>query len=645
MLLSLDIETKCALQCTAKCDHALIPHQAQISCVGIYYEVDKKPYTQVYRHLTDLQKFLRSFKSYTLVGQNLKFDIKHLAFHGIEIPLHAWADDTQLMGAVSIEKVTPDYLEWYNRRRVLENAKLPKGYSHREAKRHSLKVMAPFFLGVEPFWEDPSNHDNDEYVLKDCEYTYRLRNFFEDQLKHQDLYNFYRTKTMPWAHMLLEAELAGMPIDINAVQEGLVEAQKQAELNKEKLDKLWAPAYYEYRLAEVQELRDHYYEKARAAKLKSKNPTPEKLEKVTARYSDLLDKALAKVPRDMNLNSPAQLSWILKDYLKLDITDFDDQESTGKPVLKKLASTGREDILTFLEYRKHQKLATAFFPSYLELQHNGKIHCSFNVDGTRTGRLSSSGPNLQQVPGDLHKLFVAPPGMKVADFDMAAIEAKLIAYYTEDPNLYYLVNSGDDFHGFNVVNIYFPELTCKPNEVKNLYPKQRAMSKELGYALFYGAAWERIQNVAQKHGYEWSEDECKHKLGLFRDTYETVWNFKKEIDQLAKSEPIENIFGRKAFYPEHEDIYMKAFNTLIQGTASDLVVESASRIRQEFKRVGIKGGPRLLVHDEIVTVFAEDQEELAVEIIKKSMTDYNLTTSMGPIKLEVEGKVGYHWAK
>lgn len=647
MITAIDIETECSLGCTTKCDHALFSHTSIITCIGVYAEVPRweEPYQQVFRSLEEFKKIIVNDSRHVFVGQNCKFDLKHLAHHGIHIPVERWVDDTQIMASVSIEKVSPAYLDWYSRERTRQNEKLPRGYSHREGKQHSLKVLAPFFLGVDPFWENPADHDNDEYVLKDCEYTYRLYQFFTERLKAQGTYEFYKEKMMPWARMLLEAEIEGMPIDLAAVKEGQISADITAAQMKAKLDQLWAEAYSEYFDEQKQAICSEYNAKSRAALDKLKNPTEERLLKVHDRYVALRDKAIAKVPTKMNLDSPTQLSWILKDYLGLDISDFDGDESTGKAVLKKLAATGREDISTFLEYRKYRKLATAFFPSYLELAHEGKIHCTFNPDGTRTGRLSSSGPNLQQVPGELHKLFIAPPGMLIADYDMSAIEAKLIAFYSQDPALFYLCNSGDDFHGFNVATVYFPELNVKPNEVKALFPHERAFAKTLGYALFYGAGWTRIQKTAMQYGFEWSRNECIEKLENFRETYRGVWEYKKEIDALAISEPIESIFGRKASYPNHEDIYMKAFNTLIQGTASDLVLESAYRIRNRMKEAGIDGGPRLFVHDEIVTVFDETKEKEVVEIIARAMTDYKLNTSMGPIKLEVEGKVGKVWAK
>src|SRR5690606_17483037 len=103
----------------------------------------------------------------------------------------------------------------------------------------------------------------------------------------------------------------------------------------------------------------------------------------------------------INYSSPQQMSWLLKDYLKLDITDPQGEESTSKAVLNKLAATGREDIRAYLDWREADKVLTMYLPTYRELQVEGIIHPSFNLTGTRTGRTSSSAPNLQQVPPKL----------------------------------------------------------------------------------------------------------------------------------------------------------------------------------------------------------------------------------------------------
>ncbi len=658
MLVSLDIETKCNVAgCSGKgCEHALQPQYAAISVVGLYYY--RYPVNQtfrVFRSLSELQIALNELGDYQLLGHKLQFDLKMLAHHGVTIPVDRWQDDTQLMAALSTNKVTPAYLREYEAMRAALNEELPHGYSHRKGSLHSLKVLAPFFLDVEPFWEDPTNHDNDEYLRKDVQYSYELRAVLEEQLRDQGLWDFYQTKLMPWARMLLEAELEGIPLDIDLVKEMQTESEAKAAVAKAALDEYWGEAYQARRDALTLELDEKYTDMARVAVDKMVKPTEAKIAATMSRYAKLKKDAIDRADFSFNLDSPTQLSWLLRDYYGLDIHGFDGDESTGKSVLQRLAGEGRKDIETFLEYRKYQKRATAFFPSYLELQHNGILRCTFNPDGARTGRLSSNSPNLQQVPGELHRLFVAPPGMLLNSSDESAIEARLIAYYTEDPALCEVVMSGVDFHGFNVINAYFPELKAQgitPAMVKaesgagQRFYIHRKMAKELGYALFYGAGADRIREVAQKYGFRWTKADCMLKLQNFKRTYRGVFQFKDELDAKAeRGEIIKGLFGRGHAYPDRRQVAMTAFNTLVQGSASDLVLNSGWRIRNRFRDAGIKGGPRLFVHDEIVSVFETARQADAEAIIHKAMTDYDLPTAFGPIRLEIESKTDTYWAK
>jgi DNA polymerase I-like protein with 3'-5' exonuclease and polymerase domains len=639
-LVSLDIETACNVtDCPGKgCAHALDEYRARITVVGVYYRGPSGPVGLVFRDLGELGRHLASLGDYRLVGHNLKFDLRHLAVAGLDLSAH-WGEDTQLMAATLTEKVPEDWLAWYEAERKRQNEKLPRGYSHRQASQHSLKVLAPYFLNVPAFWEDPSNHDNDEYVLKDCRYTYELTGFLSDKLKAEGNYDFYRDKLLPWTKLLLKMEQRGIELDLSALEKADQEALAAAEVARAKLDTLWAEAHAAYFERQAKELRAEYGLKSLTAQAKAKDRA-----KCKIRYERLCEAAIAKLPRKINLDSPSQLAWLLKDHLGLEITNFHGDETTGKATLQKLAE-GREDIKTFLEYRKQQKLASAFFPSYREMHYAAVLHCSFNPTGTRTGRLSSSNPNLQQVPGHLHKLFKARDGYRLATFDMSAIEPRLIAYFSHDLILFDLVNSGQDFHGYNA-KVFF-DLDCDVKEVKEAFPLERKMAKEVGLSLFYGAGTGRLKETSQKYGLHWNDGQCRRVLERFKEAYEGVYSFRDDIlnPTLAFGHAVPNLFGRSFRIPDPTNVHMQGLNTLIQGSASDLVVNSATRIMTRFREAGIDGHVLLLVHDEIVTEVPAHREAEAVEIIKDAMTTYDLTTPLGPIKLEVEGKVAATWEK
>lgn len=644
MLLSIDVETKCAAGCETTCDHALDPNRNAITVIGVAWKQEDDTYvTNTFRDLAQFQEFVASIESPRFLGFNFKFDYETLVAKGADIALSDWQHDASLMASVYTRKVDPEYVEAYERRRQELNASLPKGKGHRRTTGGSLKILAPFFLGVEQFWESTEDHDNDEYVTKDALYTYQLFEFFEQRMQEEGSLKFYQEKLMRWVKLLVLMEQRGIRLDLDKMAEAEAAALRSSIDNKVNLDSLWAEAYKTYRTKQIKDLVAEYNEMASKARDKVKNQTKEKLDKVSARYSTLLTKAIEGVPQVMNLDSPAQMKWLLKDHLKLDVTDFHDEESTGKPVLKKLANTGREDIQLLLAYRENKKLLTAFFPSYRDMAIDGVLHCSFNPTATRTGRLSSSGPNLQQVPRGLHSLFVARPGYKFIVRDQAAIEPRLIAYLSEDPVIYSILDKGIDFHGYNT-KIFF-DLDCPVEEIKTRFPLQREVGKEVGLAILYGAGAVRLQESAQKRGFVWTEAECREKVKRFRAEYEAVGAYQRDLNLRLEAGPLINIFGRPFRVDDPRDIHMKGFNTLIQGSASDLVLNSAYKAQKEFDEKGVDAHVLLLVHDEIVLEVAQDQVEQAVEIIDRCMTDYPLDTKWGPIKLKVEGKIGNAWEK
>jgi DNA polymerase I-like protein with 3'-5' exonuclease and polymerase domains len=645
--LGLDIETACNVPgCADKhCGHALVPHLARITLISAWTPTFHK----TFRSADEFWGYYRTRGPFELVTHYGVFDLAVLHAHGAPVPLEHWAVDTQFMAAVSLTKIPDDYLTWYGqeRKRLNETRTNP----HRDAGQYSLKTLAPYFLGVEPFWE-PENHDDVEYNLRDTEYTYRLAEFFEGRLREEGLHDFYFTYQQRWARGLLRMSLRGVDVDLEGLKRAEEESAANAAKYKAELDRLWAPAYEAYLTKLEDEVDAKYAAMENAAVAKIKKPTPEKVAKTRSRYYLLCQHALQKLPTEVNLSSPTQLSWILKDYFGLDIRDWEEEDSTAKAVIQKLIGEGREDLRVFLDWRTESKRLTAFYPTYWELMRptedpsRGRLHTTFNPTGARTGRISSSRPNLQQCPPHVRKLFVAPPGFELATYDMSAIEPRLIAYFTEDQVLFDLLERGDDFHGFNTKAFF--GLDGPVNDVKHTHAGHRKVGKEGGLSVLYGAGARRMQNIGLKYGHSWSLDEAKRKVQTLRDAYPGIKTFKRELDEMAKHRPVTGYFGQKYTYPDHEDIYMKAFNTCIQGSASQIVVESACRIQERFDAEGIEGGPVLVVHDEIVTVVPEQghpKHEQAVEIIKHTMTDWPLPTPYGNVRLEVEGKVSKRWEK
>lgn len=646
MLLSLDLETTCNVpECPKKgCEHALRPHTARITVIGVWSPTLKKVFRDgngltatEHLHMFLVDRFGSELE---LLGHNLKFDLKMLKHNGLDLT-ELYIHDTQIAAHVNLEKVSEQYLAWYRHERSRLNKLLPEGYKHREGKPLSLKVLAPYFCGVPAFWESVENHDNDEYVLKDAEYTYLLKQTLETLLKEQDLWGYYTDFAMPNARELVWAEIRGIRLDLPLMAKKEAEASKRAVELKDELDQVWKPAYIAYRDLQINQLKEHYKEKTLEALKKLKKPTPKRTTACLERYATLFRNACSKVSERINLDSPSQLLWLLRDYYKLEVENTDGDESTGKAVLETLSY--RPDIKLFLEYRRVQKLCTSFFPTYRDMQVDGILHCNFNMTGTKTGRLSSSGPNLQQVPGDLHEIFIARPGYKLITRDANAIEPRLIAYYTEDAMLVDLMLRDGDFHSANA--IIQMALDCDEKDVKKLYPAERKVSKTEGLAVMYGARKKRIFVTALQHGFNWPLAHCQTIFENFRAHYHEVFAFKEEIDGIALQEPITNYFGAKRRYEDPEDIYMQAFNSLVQGTASMLIQEGARRAMTELRSKCIDAHLLLLVHDELVFECPEAHIQVCEEIIERHMTSFPLPTKYGNIPLRVEGKTSDCWAK
>lgn len=557
-----------------------------------------------------------------------KFDVGTLLSKGVTGLEERWVHDSHLLAFTSPIKIPDMYIEDYAaKRRELNKTRKHK---FREASHHSLKTLAPYFLNVEPFWEPDTGFDNDEYVTLDARYALKLTEFFLSQLEdgYGKALEFYEQRYLPWTKNLLQMELDGITIDQELLTKMWDKTIQDLTLTEEQLKKVWADAFASYKDQQMVHI-NHKYDVMKATK-----ETPKALAMVERNRT----KALEKV-EPLNLGSPAQLTWLLRDYLGHDITSSEgDGESTGAETLERLA-TKDDGVKLLLKHRGLNKLATSFFPEYHRYMENGKIHTTLNSATVRTGRLSSSNPNLQQCPGDLHELFIASPGHVLITKDLSAIEPTILAYFSEDENLCKLMINKGDFHGTNAQRMF--ELECDPSEVKAKYKGHRDIAKLVGLAVLYGAGWRRVFFEMTKAGFtDVTENQCRTFVKKLREFYAGVWEFKQQLDsELEKGAVLYNLLGRPFRIQAASDVYMKGLNTLIQGSASDLLQEGAYTIRQ------LGYNPLLLVHDEAIVEAVESEAMPAEAWIEKALTSKQLPTKYGNIPIRVEGKVSKRWQK
>ncbi len=622
-LIAMDIET--AQPDGTAGDLALDHNRGIITKVAIYGPNDKTVYDSVPDFTT--------IDNYPIVCHNGKFDFKFLIAKGANLKPEHLVHDTLNMAVVFPHKIPESWLVEYDKQRKEINDKLGKNV-HRAARGYSLKCLAPYFLGVEPFWE-VSDHANDEYALKDAKYTYDLAQFFLKEMNGEQ-YEFYR-RIQAWNIMLLKAELYGAALDFKKLEDYEIKTAVIAKDTEALLKEEWADHFNAYKLTQYNEIKADYSDKLIKALGKIKEPSPEKTLKTDERYTLLCQKALSKI-EPFNLGSPTQLKWLFKERMGVDITTFSgDEESTGKAVLERLAGEGVKGVETFLKWRKSNKLSTAFFPSYRTEAFRGRIHTNYNLSGTRTGRLSSSGPNLQQIPRDILDVFKAPEGSKLVYRDVSAIEPRLIAYETEDPALCKIFLDGSDFHSFNVrVMLGIEE---EDAVIKKQYGKERDLAKEIGLALMYGAGSKRIQESAAKRGFKWSEKKCREINRNFQRTYERVWEFKSALENSIKAgEVVTNVLGRPLAY-DMDRLHMQSLNTKIQSGGSDLLLESVLRASKKAEELNIGFNPVLFIHDSITVECLDQNTQVIYDLIGSSISAWEFDTVWGRIPLLSEGGI------
>lgn len=635
-LLTIDIETKSK---TENKEDALNPFKNEITVIGV--EAIGTEEVSIYRNLQEFKKEIWDNPEFQFLGHNFKFDYKVLSHHLGARPaggINAYAHDTRLMAYILTEKISEEWLERYEAERVVLNKKLPPGVNHREAGKYSLKTLAPYFLGVDPFWENPADHDSDEYVMKDVRYTTDLFWKLREELEKRGQYDFYINKAMPWARTLLRAELEGFPIDLKRVDDMEKELQvKERQLDME-IKAQWADAFVAYEAKELQALQEKYQNMFEAAYAK---PTkkPKNVEALQNKYKTLYEKAAGSADLKFNLSSPTQMKWLLKDYLKFDIRNFDGEESTGVEVLERLAKS-EPQVQKLLDYRETSKILTAFLPTYKSEAYKNRLFPTFNFDGTRTSRVNCQRPNLQQVPSSLKPLFRAEPGTFLATYDLGAIEPVVLAYYSQDAALKDIIINGKSFHTVNTLEIFsdYMEPGTTEKDVKEHYTHFRQVSKLVTLAILYGAGWRRVKVETMKQGLDFTEKQCKKIVYGIRDKYSGVWSFKEELDaELESGATLFNLFGRPFKIDNPEDVYMKGLNTLIQGSASDLNQESATRIGNIAKCT-----PIAFIHDSVVTRIDTNSEQEASQISKEIEKVY-VSHDLGDLPLTVEGGVGLTW--
>lgn len=348
---------------------------------------------------------------------------------------------------------------------------------------------------------------------------------------------------------------------------------------------------------------------------------------------------------EFNINSTKQLGHILFEKLKLKPVKKTKKGglSTGMEVLEKLALEHPLPKLV-LEYRQLTKLHSTYVLSLPKMinPRTGRIHTSFNQAVTSTGRLSSSDPNLQNIPirtewgRKIRQAFIAPKGYKLISADYSQIELRILAHFAEDEKLIEAFVENRDIHQQTAAEIFGVAL-------EEVTPEMRRRAKTVNFGIIYGMS---PYGLSQDLGI--SVEEAKSYIELYFSRYPGVRRFIEETIQKAKeTEMVHTIMGRRRFIPEissrnrnvREMGERFAINTPIQGSAADIIKLAMIEVDKRLLEENLQSKMILQVHDELLIEAPEEEVEKVSQMVKDAMEGvYKLKV---PLKVDVG--IGDNW--
>lgn len=316
--------------------------------------------------------------------------------------------------------------------------------------------------------------------------------------------------------------------------------------------------------------------------------------------------------QSFNINSPRQLAHILFDILGLKpIKKKKTGYSTDSTVLLELGKSHPlpEKILT---YREKAKLASTYLNPIHEMigERETRIHTTFNQLGAATGRLSSSNPNLQNIPASLKGIFVAEKGYKFISGDYSQIELRILAHLSSDQNLIRAFEKGVDIHRRTAQELFnIPD--------KDVQEHHRRVAKMVNYGIIYG-----LSEYGLAGGLHISREDARAIIERHHSLYPDVQHWiDGHIEQVAEVGETRTIIGRRRGFspPLTEAKIRAAINSPIQGSAADLIKMAMIRIEQRLADMGIGGGIIVQVHDELLLEIREEKVNEVVEIVREEM--------------------------
>ena len=434
-----------------------------------------------------------------------------------------------------------------------------------------------------------------DYSCEDADYTWRLVEILTKDLKKNELWTLFTDMEMPLVEVLLRMELNGIKIDVDYLADLETKVQKR-------------------------------------------------IDKLTKQIHELAGE-------DFNISSPLQLKKILFEKLELSTEGLSKTKtgiSTAADELEKLRDL--HPIIALIEdYRELTKLQSTYIEALPKLvsEKTGRVHTDFNQTVTATGRLSSSNPNLQNIPirsdlgREIRRAFIAEPGFKLISADYSQIELRVVACLAKDENMMEIFKRGEDIHSATAGKIFQVPLSEVTKDM-------RSAAKEVNFGVLYGmGAW----GLASRK--KISRQQAKEFIDKYFETFSAVKIYLDNLKDLAREkEYAETLFGRRRYLPEinagvqqvKNSAERMAINMPIQGTAADLLKIAMIAIDKELKKIEAKNPDKkirmmLQVHDELVFEVPEELVDSVAKLIDEKMEKIHQLA----VPLKVDTEVGDNW--
>ena len=437
---------------------------------------------------------------------------------------------------------------------------------------------------------DLSPTDIYEYAAEDADVTLRLKNKLEQELKKFECEELFYKIEMPLMPVLAQMEMNGVCLDTESLKE-------------------------------------------------TSKVFTDRMNEIEARIYELAGEKF-------NIASPKQVGEILFDKLK--IVEKAKKTKTGQyvtseEVLQQLKNK-HEIVADILEHRGLKKLIGTYIDALPKLinPRTGHIHTSFNQTITATGRLSSSDPNLQNIPirgedgKEIRKAFIPEPGCLFFSADYSQIELRVMAHLSKDEAMVEVFREGKDLHAATAANIY-----KKP--IEEVTRDERTKSKRANFGIIYGIT---VFGLAER--LDIPRDEAKMLIDGYFQTFPQVHDYMEQSKEVARRQGyVTTLFGRRRYLPDINShnatvrgfAERNAINAPIQGTAADIIKVAMIRIHQRFKQEGIRSKMILQVHDELnFSVYPEEKEQVERIVLEEMQGAFQLA-----VPLVADSGFGQNW--